>query len=159
MPDPVLHRPGARTRQREIPAVSGGPAFSLFVTAATRGAVPVPNTHLSYALSHAPLPVLDDLVDHGGLMTEDRPWTERDEDDALYLRARLAPRPFAGRGRAPRLGRLPAPPRVPGRWTVTRRNPMTSGTCCSTSWARPSCRPSTPWTLPCREPSRSNCAT
>ncbi|MHC3450332.1 hypothetical protein [Streptomyces prasinus] len=83
---PGLELVNARSR-----AVSGGPAFSLFVTAATRGAIPVPNTHLQYALSRAPLPVLDDLVDHGGLMAEDRPWTERDEDDALYLRARLAP--------------------------------------------------------------------
>ncbi|MFD3730293.1 hypothetical protein [Streptomyces sp. NPDC058632] len=83
--------PGPELGNAKSRAVSGGPAFSLFVTAATRGAVPVPNAHLPYALSHAPLSVLDDLVDHGGLMEDDRPWEARGEDDALRLRARLAP--------------------------------------------------------------------
>ncbi|MFE7813025.1 hypothetical protein ACFU5P_13860 [Streptomyces sp. NPDC057433] len=83
--------PGLELVNAKSRAVSGGPAFSLFVTAATRGAVPVPNAHLPYALSHAPLSVLDDLVDHGGLMEEDRPWEARGEDDALRLRARLTP--------------------------------------------------------------------
>lgn len=72
-------------------AVSGGPAFSLFATAATRGAIPVPNAVLERVLSWAPLSVLDDLVDHGGLLAEDEPWRARAEDEALYLRARLAP--------------------------------------------------------------------
>ncbi|WP_030982411.1 hypothetical protein [Streptomyces sp. NRRL WC-3744] len=72
-------------------AVSGGAAFSLFAAAATRGAVPVPTRHLPDILSWAPLPVLDDLVDHGGLLPEDRPWADRDPDEALYLRARLVP--------------------------------------------------------------------
>ncbi|MFE2551763.1 hypothetical protein ACFXGI_24890 [Streptomyces sp. NPDC059355] len=71
--------------------VVGGPAFSLFATAATRGAVPVPNRYLDGLLPWAPLTVLDDLVDHGGLLAEDEPWTARDEREALYLRARLAP--------------------------------------------------------------------
>ncbi|MEU2620835.1 hypothetical protein ABZ642_22310 [Streptomyces sp. NPDC007157] len=72
-------------------AVSGGPAFSLFATAATRGAIPVPNRFLDELLAWAPLSVLDDLIDHGGLMPEDTPWTRRDEQEALYLRARLTP--------------------------------------------------------------------
>ncbi|MFJ8939801.1 hypothetical protein ACIRL0_29485 [Streptomyces sp. NPDC102365] len=72
-------------------AVSGGPAFSLFATAATRGAIPVPNRFLDELLPWAPLSVVDDLIDHGGLMAEDTPWTARDEDEGLYLRARLVP--------------------------------------------------------------------
>ncbi|WP_225799128.1 hypothetical protein [Streptomyces sp. NK15101] len=72
-------------------AVSGGPAFSLFVTAATRGAIPVPNRFLDELLAWAPLSVVDDLIDHGGLMAEDAPWEGRNEDESLYLRARLAP--------------------------------------------------------------------
>ncbi|CAM5236175.1 hypothetical protein GCM10010256_08610 [Streptomyces coeruleorubidus] len=72
-------------------AVSGGPAFSLFATAATRGAIPVPNRFLDELLAWAPLSVIDDLIDHGGLMPEDTPWTKRDEREGLYLRARLAP--------------------------------------------------------------------
>lgn len=72
-------------------AVSGGPAFSLFATAATRGAIPVPNAVLGRVLTWAPLSVLDDLVDHGGLLAEDEPWRARTEEEALYLRARLAP--------------------------------------------------------------------
>ncbi|WP_344599957.1 hypothetical protein [Streptomyces glaucus] len=84
-------------------AISGGPAFSLFATAATRGAIPVPNAHLPHVLPWAPLSVIDDLVDHGGLMAEDRPWEVRDEADALYLRARLAPSSI-GSQEAARLG-------------------------------------------------------
>ncbi|MER6141525.1 hypothetical protein ABT174_15855 [Streptomyces sparsogenes] len=72
-------------------AVSGGPAFSLFATAATRGAIPVPNRFLDELLPWAPLSVVDDLIDHGGLMPEDAPWRRRDEQEGLYLRARLAP--------------------------------------------------------------------
>ncbi|MFD9515732.1 hypothetical protein [Streptomyces sp. NPDC059979] len=72
-------------------AVAGGPAFSLFATAATRGAVPVPNRYLDELLPWAPLTVIDDLVDHGGLLAEDEPWTARDEQEDLYLRARLVP--------------------------------------------------------------------
>jgi hypothetical protein len=83
--------PGIELVNAKSRAVSGGPAFSLFVTAATRGAVPVPNAHLSQVLPWAPMSVIDDLVDHGGLMAEDRPWEARGEADALYLRARLAP--------------------------------------------------------------------
>lgn len=77
-------------------AVSGGPAFSLFATAATRGAIPVPNRFLDELLPWAPLSVLDDLIDHGGLMPEDAPWTKRDEQEGLYLRARLAPAKVTG---------------------------------------------------------------
>ncbi|MCX5581973.1 cytochrome c [Streptomyces erythrochromogenes] len=72
-------------------AVTGGPAFSLFATAATRGAVPLPNRFLDELLPWAPLTVLDDLVDRGGLLAEDTPWMARDAREALYLRARLAP--------------------------------------------------------------------
>ncbi|MFB6715270.1 hypothetical protein [Streptomyces sp. NPDC056358] len=72
-------------------AVSGGPAFSLFATAATRGAIPVPNRFLDELLAWAPLPVIDDLIDHGGLTLEDMPWTARKEDEGLYLRGRLTP--------------------------------------------------------------------
>jgi hypothetical protein len=35
--------------------------------------------------------VVDDLVDHGGLLPDDKPWQSRDEDEGRYLRARLAP--------------------------------------------------------------------
>jgi hypothetical protein len=77
-------------------AVSGGPAFSLFATAATRGAIPVPNRFLDELLAWAPLSVIDDLIDHGGLMPEDAPWTRRDEREGLYLRARLAPTTVTG---------------------------------------------------------------
>ncbi|MGW9382315.1 hypothetical protein ACWHAO_30570 [Streptomyces albidoflavus] len=77
-------------------ALSGGPAFSLFATACTRGAIPVPNRFLDELLERAPLSVIDDLVDHGGLMPEDAPWTRRDEQEGLYLRARLAPSTVSG---------------------------------------------------------------
>ncbi|MFF3032397.1 hypothetical protein ACFVS7_15505 [Streptomyces rubiginosohelvolus] len=77
-------------------ALSGGPAFSLFATACTRGAIPVPNRFLDELLERAPLSVIDDLVDHGGLMPEDAPWTRRDEQEGLYLRARLAPATVSG---------------------------------------------------------------
>lgn len=77
-------------------ALSGGPAFSLFATACTRGAIPVPNRFLDELLEWAPLSVIDDLVDHGGLMPEDAPWTRRDEQEGLYLRARLAPATVSG---------------------------------------------------------------
>ncbi|MGW3977182.1 hypothetical protein [Streptomyces mirabilis] len=83
--------------------VSGGPAFSLFATAATRGAIPVPNRFLDELLSWAPLSVIDDLVDHGGLLAEDAPWARRDEREGLYLRARLAPAKVTGE-QAERLG-------------------------------------------------------
>ncbi|WP_405792869.1 hypothetical protein OG753_30875 [Streptomyces sp. NBC_00029] len=72
-------------------AVTGGPAFSLFATAATRGAVPLPNRFLDELLPWAPLTVIDDLVDRGGLLAEDTPWMTRDAQEALYLRARLVP--------------------------------------------------------------------
>lgn len=42
------------------------------------------------------LSVIDDLIDHGGLMPEDTPWTRRDEPESLYLRARLAPAKVTG---------------------------------------------------------------
>lgn len=84
--------PGLQLVSTRTRAVSGGPAFSLFVTAATRGAIPLPNAVLAEVLPWAPLSVIDDLVDHGGLLAEDKPWEERDEADALYLKARLAPR-------------------------------------------------------------------
>ena len=67
-------------------AVSGGPAFSLFATAATRGAIPVPNRYLDELLAWAPLSVIDDLIDHGGLLPEDAPWTRRNAEEGLYLR-------------------------------------------------------------------------
>ncbi|WP_033306020.1 hypothetical protein RFN58_12805 [Streptomyces iakyrus] len=77
-------------------AISGGPAFSLFATAATRGAIPVPNRFLDDLLAWAPLSVIDDLIDHGGLMPEDAPWTRRDAEEGLYLRARLTPANITG---------------------------------------------------------------
>ncbi|WP_329390606.1 hypothetical protein OG625_12285 [Streptomyces sp. NBC_01351] len=83
--------PGLELVSTRSRAVSGGPAFSLFTTAATRGAIPLPNRFLDSALSWAPLSVIDDLVDHGGLLAEDSPWEARDAEEALYLRARLAP--------------------------------------------------------------------
>ncbi|MEV5986425.1 hypothetical protein AB0L85_15635 [Streptomyces sp. NPDC052051] len=72
-------------------AVSGGPAFSLFAAACTQGVVPVPTRHFCEVLPWAPLSVLDDLIDRGGLLPEDMPWEDRSPLDALYLRARLAP--------------------------------------------------------------------
>jgi hypothetical protein len=84
--------PGVELLDKRAHTVTGGPAYSLFATAATRGAIPVPNRHLDELLSLAPLPVLDDLIDHGGLMPEDEPWTRRDNpQENLYLRARLTP--------------------------------------------------------------------
>ncbi|MFF4571619.1 hypothetical protein [Streptomyces sp. NPDC001410] len=83
--------PGIELVSTRSRAISGGPAFSLFATAATRGAIPMPNTALAQVLPWAPLSVLDDLVEHGGLLAEDEPWKARGEEEALYLRARLAP--------------------------------------------------------------------
>ncbi|MFH9426606.1 hypothetical protein [Streptomyces sp. NPDC017529] len=83
--------PSLELLSKRAHAVSGGPAFSLFATAATRGAIPVPNRFLDEILPWAPLSIVDDLIDHGGLMPEDEPWTRRDEQEGLYLRARLAP--------------------------------------------------------------------
>ncbi|POX52127.1 hypothetical protein [Streptomyces sp. Ru72] len=83
--------PGIELVNARSRAVSGGPAFSLFATAATRGAIPVPNAVLAQVLPWAPLSVLDDLVERGGLLAEDKPWTVRSEEEALYLRARLTP--------------------------------------------------------------------
>ncbi len=83
--------PGLDLMSSRSQAVSGGPAFSLFATAATRGAIPVPNRFLGELLTWAPLPVIDDLIDHGGLLAEDAPWTARDEQEGRYLRARLVP--------------------------------------------------------------------
>ncbi|MFF8310440.1 hypothetical protein [Streptomyces lydicus] len=72
-------------------AVSGGPAFSLFTSAATRGAIPVPTRFLPELLPWAPLSVLDDLVDHGGLLPDDKPWAARVAAECTYLRARMVP--------------------------------------------------------------------
>ncbi|MGW5000219.1 hypothetical protein ACWEP8_21370 [Streptomyces hydrogenans] len=83
--------PGLELVSRRAQAVTGGAAFSLFATAATRGAILVPSRFLDAVLSWAPLSVLDDLIDHGGLMPEDAPWQARDDAEGLYLRARLAP--------------------------------------------------------------------
>ncbi|MFI5616274.1 hypothetical protein [Streptomyces sp. NPDC051567] len=84
--------PGPDLVSKRSPVITGGPAFSLFATAATRGAIPVPNRFVDELLSQAPLSVIDDLVEHGGLLPEDTPWQARDtEEEKLYLRARLAP--------------------------------------------------------------------
>ncbi|MEU3189072.1 hypothetical protein ABZ686_00170 [Streptomyces sp. NPDC006992] len=83
---PDLEIASGRGRQ-----VSGGPAFSLFATAVTRGAVPLPNRHLDAVVSWAPLEVIDDLVDQGGLLADDVPWQGRTAEQSLYLRARLIP--------------------------------------------------------------------
>ncbi|KUJ38407.1 hypothetical protein ADL25_24395 [Streptomyces sp. NRRL F-5122] len=83
--------PGLDLVSKRSHAVTGGPAFSLFATAATRGAIPIPNRFLDGLLAWAPLTVIDDLVDHSGLLAEDAPWKARDQEESLYLRARLAP--------------------------------------------------------------------
>ncbi|MET7384331.1 hypothetical protein ACFYPT_25775 [Streptomyces sp. NPDC005529] len=83
--------PGRELPHRRSHAASDGPAFSLFATAATTGTIPVPNRFLDELLAWAPLSVIDDLIDRGGLMPEDTPWTSRDEREGLYLRARLTP--------------------------------------------------------------------
>ncbi|MEU7018423.1 hypothetical protein [Streptomyces sp. NPDC046385] len=72
-------------------AISGGPAFSLFASAATRGAIPVPTRFLPELLPWAPLSVLDDLIDHRGLLPEDGPWVARADTESAYLRARMVP--------------------------------------------------------------------
>lgn len=83
--------PGGQFVSKRNLKISGGPAFSLYATAATRGAIPLPNRYLDEVLAWAPLSVLDDLIDHGGLMADDAPWRVRDTGEALYLRARLTP--------------------------------------------------------------------
>ncbi|MFE7753327.1 hypothetical protein [Streptomyces sp. NPDC057428] len=83
--------PGLDLVTKRSHSFTGGPVFSLFATAATRGTVPIPNRFLDGLLAWAPLTVIDDLVDHGGLLAEDAPWKIRDEQEGLYLRARLAP--------------------------------------------------------------------
>lgn len=83
--------PGLDLVSKRSHAVTGGPAFSLFATAATRGAVPILNRFLDELLTWAPLTVIDDLIDHGGLLAEDAPWKVRGDEERLYLRARLAP--------------------------------------------------------------------
>lgn len=88
--------PGSDLAGKRSHAVSDGPAYSLFATAATRGSIPVPNRHLDELLAQAPLSVVDDLIGHGGLMSEDAPWTRRDAEEGLYLRARLAPADITG---------------------------------------------------------------
>ncbi|MFB7246659.1 hypothetical protein ACFCYX_29860 [Streptomyces populi] len=95
--------PGPELAGKRSHAIAGGPAFSLFATAATRGAIPVPNRFLDELLAWAPLSVVDDLIDHGGLMPEDAPWERRDSEEGLYLRARLAPTQVTGE-QAERLG-------------------------------------------------------
>lgn len=83
--------PGIELVGKRARAISGGPAFSLFVTAATRGAIPVPNRFLDEVLPWAPLSVIDELVEHDGLLPEDEPWKFRNEAESRYLRARLVP--------------------------------------------------------------------
>ena len=70
---------------------TGGPAYSLFTSVAMGGAVPVPSKMLPEVLRWAPLPVIDDLIEHGGILPEDSPWTYRADREAVYLRARLVP--------------------------------------------------------------------
>ncbi|MBT2876480.1 hypothetical protein OHB37_27815 [Streptomyces albidoflavus] len=76
---------------RSSRSLTGGPAYSLFTSVAMGGAVPVPRTLLPEVLRWAPLPVVDDLIEHGGILPEDDPWAYRGDDEALYLRARLVP--------------------------------------------------------------------
>ncbi|MGC5532529.1 hypothetical protein [Streptomyces sp. SR-10] len=54
--------PGPDLVDTRSPVVAGGPAFSLFVTAATHGAIPVPNRFLDELLSWAPLRRRRDLA-------------------------------------------------------------------------------------------------
>ncbi|MFJ8441490.1 hypothetical protein [Kitasatospora griseola] len=83
--------PGLDLMGKRALSVTGGPAYSLFATAATRGAIPIPNRFLDGLLAWAPLTVIDDLIDRGGLLAEDVPWRARDDQESLYLRARLVP--------------------------------------------------------------------
>lgn len=83
--------PGMELVTGRARAVSGGPAFSLFVAAATRGAIPVPTRFLPEVLAWAPLSVVDDLVEHGGLFSDDKPWEARTTAESRYLRARMVP--------------------------------------------------------------------
>ncbi|WP_406490691.1 hypothetical protein [Streptomyces phaeochromogenes] len=76
---------------RSFRSLTGEPAYSLFTSVAMGGAVPVPKKMLPEALPWAPLPVIDDLIEHGGILPEDTPWAYRAESEAIYLRARLVP--------------------------------------------------------------------
>ncbi|WP_415961646.1 hypothetical protein [Streptomyces sp. 021-4] len=76
---------------RSSRSLNGEPAYSLFTSVAMRGAVPVPKQMHSEVLPWAPLPVIDDLIEHGGILPEDTPWVYRADSEAIYLRARLAP--------------------------------------------------------------------
>ena len=76
---------------RSSRSLTGGPAYSLFTSVAMGGAVPVPRKLLPEVLRWAPLSVVDDLVEHGGILPEDTPWAYRTDAEALYLRARLVP--------------------------------------------------------------------
>lgn len=76
---------------RSSRSLTGGPAYSLFTSVAMGGAVPVPRTMLPEVLRWAPLPVVDDLIEHGGILSEDSPWAYRPDSEAVYLRARLVP--------------------------------------------------------------------
>ncbi|MDX3640663.1 hypothetical protein [Streptomyces sp. MB09-02B] len=81
---------------RSSRSLTGGPAYSLFTSVAMGGAVPVPKKMLPEVLRWAPLPVVDDLIEHGGILPEDSPWTYRADSEAVYLRARLVPREVTG---------------------------------------------------------------
>ncbi|MEU7336119.1 MULTISPECIES: hypothetical protein [unclassified Streptomyces] len=76
---------------RSSRSLTGGPAYSLFTSVAMGGAVPVPRTMLPEVLRWAPLSVVDDLIEHGGILSEDTPWVYRPDSEAVYLRARLVP--------------------------------------------------------------------
>ncbi|PWI05265.1 hypothetical protein DIZ27_40360 [Streptomyces sp. NWU339] len=76
---------------RSSRSLTGGPAYSLFTSVAMGGAVPVPRKMLPEVLRWAPLPVVDDLIEHGGILPEDSPWAYRADSEAVYLRARLVP--------------------------------------------------------------------
>ncbi|MDX3180198.1 hypothetical protein PV334_02805 [Streptomyces sp. ME02-7008A-1] len=71
---------------------TGGPAYTLFTSVATGGAVPLPRNLLPDVLSWAPRSVVDDLVDRSAITAEDMPWKHRPDGERLYLRARLTPR-------------------------------------------------------------------
>lgn len=76
---------------RSSRSLTGEPAYSLFSSVAMGGAVPVPRRMLPGVLPWAPLPVIDDLIEHGGILPEDTPWAYRADSEAIYLRARLVP--------------------------------------------------------------------
>ncbi|MFD8460475.1 hypothetical protein [Streptomyces antimycoticus] len=67
-------------------------AYELFVCLAAGKAAAFPVRRLARVLSWVPVGLLDDLIDAGVVGPAEEPWSVRaDEEEALYLKARLVP--------------------------------------------------------------------